>query len=161
MTVVGVSGHQELPEQAVAHAKHELLRLVPERQWSLEALSGVSSLAAGADQLFAEHVLRVGGDLRVVIPCEDYLKTFQSASDRRRYRALLEQAVRVDTLPFPEPSEEAFFVAGKAVVEASDWLIAIWDGERARGLGGTADVVDYATELGRRVEVVWPDGVTR
>jgi len=67
----------------------------------------------------------------------------------------------VDTLAFREPSEEAFFAAGKAVVDACDWLIAVWDGEPARGLGGSADVVAYARNQGRRVDVIWPEGLFR
>ena len=36
------------------------------------------------------------------------------------------------TLDYPSPSEEAFFAAGKQIVEAADELIAIWDGEPAQ-----------------------------
>ncbi|MFG2222777.1 hypothetical protein [Streptomyces sp. NPDC048644] len=42
-----------------------------------------------------------------------------------------------------------------------DRLIAVWDGQPARGYGGTADVVAYARSTGVPVEVVWPDGATR
>jgi hypothetical protein len=47
------------------------------------------------------------------------------------------------------------------VVEASELLVAVWDGEPARGLGGTADVVAYAREGAIPVEVIWPEGATR
>lgn len=42
-----------------------------------------------------------------------------------------------------------------------DRLIAVWDGEAARGFGGTADVVAYAGSMGVPVDIVWPDGATR
>lgn len=67
----------------------------------------------------------------------------------------------MDTLPFSEPSEEAFYAAGKAVVDACDWLIAVWDGEPARGLGGSADVVAYARNRGKVVHVIWHEGLSR
>jgi hypothetical protein len=51
--------------------------------------------------------------------------------------------------------------AGKVVVDRSSVLVAVWDGQPSRGLGGTADVVRYARERGVPVEVIWPEGATR
>jgi hypothetical protein len=59
-------------------------------------------------------------------------------------------------LPYPFPSEEAFWNAGKYIVDHSDLVVAVWDGEAARGLGGTADVVQYALTVGRKVVHVNP-----
>jgi hypothetical protein len=42
-----------------------------------------------------------------------------------------------------------------------DELIAVWDGEPARGYGGTADVVAYAKRQGIPVRIVWPEGAAR
>jgi hypothetical protein len=42
-----------------------------------------------------------------------------------------------------------------------DEVIAIWDGQPARGYGGTADVVRYAENVGVAVRVVWPEGAVR
>jgi hypothetical protein len=42
-----------------------------------------------------------------------------------------------------------------------DRLVAVWDGLPARGVGGTAEVVADARELGLPVEVVWPAGAWR
>jgi hypothetical protein len=67
----------------------------------------------------------------------------------------------VDTLPFEEPSEKAFFEAGKRIVDWADLLVAVWDGGPARGFGGTADVVRYAEERGRSLLILWPAGVKR
>lgn len=36
--------------------------------------------------------------------------------------------------------------------------MAVWDGDAAAGLGGTADVVDYAHACGREAVVIWPPG---
>jgi hypothetical protein len=40
------------------------------------------------------------------------------------------------------------------MLQASDVLLALWDGQAARGRGGTAQVVAEARELGLPVEVV-------
>jgi hypothetical protein len=123
-------------------------------------LMGVCSLAVGADQLFAQAVLDAGGTLHVVIPCERYDETFGRA-DLVRFRELLGSAAQVETLANPEPTEKAFLNAGYRVVDLCDLLVAVWDGEPARGLGGTADVLDYARSAGRETVIVWPPGVTR
>ena len=154
---VGFTGHQDLPSAHVADIRrgilHELERIPND-------LVGISSLADGADQLFASIVLQLGGSLEVVIPSEGYEETF-SAVALDRYRNLLSRATFVIRLPFAQPSNDAFFTAGRHVVDHSDQVIAVWDGKNAKGLGGTADIVEYAQSLGTTVVVVWPAGATR
>jgi hypothetical protein len=145
-----------MPQLAHAHAAIAMHTLLV----GVNKLVGVTSLATGSDQLFATEVLNVGGALHVVVPCSRYEETFDD-HDRGSYRSLLAAAAQVRTLPFEEPSEKAFYAAGRAVVDASDWLCAVWDGQPAVGLGGSADVVAYAREQGKHVEVLWPTGLTR
>lgn len=154
---VGISGHQVLPEVALDPVLTGLRDVVAQAG---PALVGVSSLAAGTDQLFARQVLDAGGRLHVVLPCQGYAATLETA-DRAAYHEMLQHAATVETLPFPEPSEEAFYAAGRRVVDLCQQLVAVWDGQPARGLGGTADVVAYARQLGRDVRVIWPVGVSR
>jgi hypothetical protein len=42
-----------------------------------------------------------------------------------------------------------------------DEVIAVWDGQPARGYGGTADVVSYAESNGVPVRIVWPEEASR
>jgi hypothetical protein len=121
----------------------------------------VSNLADGADQLFATHVLAAGGKLEAVLPCEGYAGSLIADDSRARFEDLRRAAVRVVTLPYPEPSEQAFLAAGQALVDRCDHLFAVWDGRPARGVGGTADVVAYARSCGRAVTVLWVEGVLR
>jgi transposase-like protein len=74
--------------------------------------------------------------------------TLQPTVFYRWLKQLLAHAAAVDTLDYPEPDEEAFFAAGKQVVEQSELLFAVWNGRPAAGLGGTADVVKHATDSG-------------
>ena len=156
MTVVGITGHQGLPAQAVALLEERLPVILRD----LSASEVVGSLAQGADQTCAAIALDLGVPLRVVIPSKSYDTTFD-ASGLKRYRDLLQRAVSVVTLPYDAPSEQAFFAAGRQVADEADVLIAVWDGQPAAGLGGTGDVVSYARSRGTRVEVLWPDGVAR
>jgi hypothetical protein len=126
-----------------------------------ESVVGICSLAEGADQLFARSVIRIGGTLNVIVPCKEYRLTFRDHASRAAYDELLRCAdSRVD-LDYVEPSEQAFWAAGKRVVEAASVLLAVWDGKAAGGLGGTGDVVRYARERDVNVKVVWPHGSVR
>jgi predicted Rossmann fold nucleotide-binding protein DprA/Smf involved in DNA uptake len=156
--VVGVTGHQDIPDAALAFLEKEITRVL--RHLGKD-FTGVSSLAAGADQLFAEIVLQLGGHLHVVIPCERYEETFIDRQTFNTFRHLLEKADIVETLKHGTPSEKAFLDAGHRVVELSNVLVAVWDGREARGKGGTADIVHYARERGIDVVVVWPPGIAR
>jgi hypothetical protein len=158
MTVVGFTGHQDIPRRATQIIGAEIERVLSRYP---TASMGVSSLAAGADQLFAEAVLRLGWGLSVIIPSRDYDTTFTEPATLRRFRVLLTRAERVEVLDHSCPSEEAYLDAGMHVVDLSQVLLAVWDGQKARGKGGTADIVRYARERNVAVAVVWPPGLAR
>jgi hypothetical protein len=124
-------------------------------------LHGVSNLADGADQLFATQVLAAGGTLEVVLPCEGYAGSLIADESRARFAELRRAAASVLTMPYPEPSDQAFLAAGQALVDRCEHLFAVWDGRPARGLGGTADIVSYARARGLPVTVLWVEGVRR
>lgn len=94
VTVVGATGHQNIPDAALAYKEKEIRRVIGQLG---SDLTGVSSLAEGVDQLFAEIVLLLGGRLRVVIPCDRYEATFDSHA-LESYRHLLRKADMVETL---------------------------------------------------------------
>jgi hypothetical protein len=149
----GITGHQALGSPGdVAWVRRTLARLVREEG----ATAGVSSLAEGADQVFAEVLRDAGLPLVAVLPCAGYEAAFRSPGARAAYAALLAEAAERVQLPFDAPSELAFLAAGKEVVERCDLLLAVWDGAPARGLGGTADVVAFAVARGRRTLHVQP-----
>lgn len=160
MTVVGCTGHQALSDatkdvllqEIIAH----LLRFSNDGE-----LEGVCSLATGTDQIFATALMGVGGRLSVIVPSRGYASTFTTDEDRGRYAEFLACAVTIEELEYSSPSEEAFMAAGRAVTDRSDVLLAVWDGRPAAGLGGTADVIEYARERGKPVDIVWPRGAHR
>lgn len=153
---IGITGHQEAPAEAWTYVQ---ARLQTQLAAAPRPLVGVTSLAAGADQLFARCVLDAGGTIEVVIPSDHYDETFTNGS--AAYRSLLAHATSTTKLQFTEPSEEAFLAAGKKIVDSVDLLHAVWDGKQAKGLGGTADIVRYAENRSVPVLVIWPQGVRR
>lgn len=154
---IAVSGHRGLPpgtgrlvDQAIRAALARLDRRV----------TGLSCLADGADQIFACAVLDHGGQLEAVIPAGEYRMGLPPES-HAGYDRLLARAVRVHRLPFAESNSEAHMAASEFMIDGTDQLWAVWDGQPARGYGGTADVVAYARSKGVPVRVMWPDGARR
>lgn len=155
---IGVSGHQRIPAAARRYIHSEIVNLVRANSLDLE---GISSLASGADQLFASTVLAAGGQLHVVLPSSKYEESFATTRDANTFLELLGKASIVETLAYPQPSQEAFFNAGRRVVDLSDLLVAVWDGKPPRGRGGTGDIVQYAREIGKPFKTIWPAGTKR
>jgi hypothetical protein len=159
VTCIGFTGHQNLSPAVRRIVAQAVATRIAEVEG--DRLIGRTSLAEGADQLFAFATLAAGGELHVIIPSSGYESSFRSRHPRDTYLALLRLATDSSTLPYPAPSEDAYMAAGREVVDGSDLLIAVWDGQQAAGRGGTADVVAYARDQGRDVEVIWPSGATR
>ncbi|WEH42590.1 hypothetical protein OG233_25390 [Streptomyces sp. NBC_01218] len=155
---IGVTGHRSIPPAAYAHVHDGLCEALSATGDSPEALS---SLAVGADQLFARLALARGARLTAVIPSDDYEKCFDDEADLARYRELKSLATREFRLDFRHSTDEAYYAAGTWIADHCDRLVAVWDGLPARGLGGTGDIVAYARTLGRPVTVIWRDGVRR
>ena len=117
-------------------------------------LVGLTSLAAGTDQIFANCVLDVGGELTAIIPVKGYRAFFKGEALSSYDRLVM--ASKLIELRSTKPNEQAFLDAGKWIVKNSDTMIAVWDGEPAEGAGGTADVVRYAQSLGKSVHCLDP-----
>ncbi|MFD9223219.1 hypothetical protein ACFWDI_25180 [Streptomyces sp. NPDC060064] len=158
MKRIGVTGHRGIPPEAHAHIRAGMRAEFCGHEGSMEALS---SLAAGADQLFADIALEYGAELTVVIPSGDYEAGFTAPDELARYQFLRGRASREVQLSFPHSTDEAYYAAGAYIADNCDRLLAVWDGLPARGLGGTGDIVRYARHLGRPVTVIWREGVER
>jgi hypothetical protein len=157
MTRVGITGHRDLPEPTCRLVSAAIATQL-ER---FDSIEGISSLAEGADQIFAEEVMKAGGALTAVVPSAHYTRSFETVAGGVTYRRLRARAREVIELPFSAPTAEAYWAAGQRVVGLADVLLAVWDGTASRGVGGTADVVAFAGERGVPTTVVWPPGARR
>lgn len=158
MTVVGVTGHTNLTDRSVALVHRALLdRLRPYG----DDLVGMTCLARGADQAFADAVLELGGALDVVLPAEDYLTGIPDPADRERCESYLATARSAVTMPYETSGAPAYLAASRYLIDRCDLLLAVWDGAPPTGSGGTAAAVSYARGHSLPVTVVWPDGALR
>lgn len=154
---IGITGHRGLSEETTRLITERLHQVLNEFDGDLV---GVSLLADGPDSIFAEEVLRHGGQLHVVVPASRYRDELP-AEHHATYDRLLAQAADVQRLDYTDSTEEAHMAGSQAMLANIDLLLAIWDGQPARGYGGTADVVHAAYERDIPVRVLWPEGATR
>jgi len=157
---VGVVGHRWLEDDeatrtAVAAALEDLWQRRSNRTTSNTpvGLTVVSALAEGADRIAAAAAVGRGARLEVVLPMPsaEYEKDFATPESLASYRKLLTDAASVTALPPGDDRPAAYLEGGMRVVDRSDALLAIWDGEPARGTGGTAEIVAYADTTHRPV----------
>ncbi|MEV8548158.1 hypothetical protein [Streptomyces sp. NPDC051572] len=155
---VGITGHRGLPESVEKQVRAMLTARV--KTFDSRDLVGISCIADGPDAWWAEAVLDAGGKIEVVIPADEYRESLP-AWHHPAYDRLLQSASDVHRTGLRESASEAHQAGSEILVGLSDELTAVWDGQPARGYGGTADVVSYAERVGVPVSVLWPEGATR
>ncbi|MCL7425400.1 hypothetical protein [Streptomyces sp. YS415] len=159
MTTIAVTGHMDLTDSSVPLVRHALLEAL--RPYA-DDLTGVSCIAKGSDSLFAEVVLELGGRLVAVIPSQDYHQKKVKADHKETFGRLRDAASEVVVLDHETANRSAYEDANRLLLERSDRLVAVWNGEPPSGKGGgTADTVLEAREAGLPVDVIWPDGAAR
>jgi hypothetical protein len=131
-------------------------------------LRALSPLAEGTDRLFAEAALDLGYELCCPMPFlqaefeKDFLPPHALEPDSlARFRALFARAEQQSKLMRFEMDGsranegEAYGACGRVLLNQSDLLVVVWDGQR-RGLpGGTEETFDEARRKG--VPIVWVD----
>lgn len=158
MLRIGITGHRGFDEATsglVSKALREALRAYDPAE-----LVGVSCLADGADALFAQAVLDSGGAIEAVVPAAQY-RDHLPVAHHPTYDSLLAHAKAVHRLDFDESTSQAHMAASHLMLSLISELLAVWDGQPARGYGGTADVVAEARERSIPVTVIWPCGAQR
>jgi len=140
----GITGHQERPGIDWTWVRQTLQNELTSHQGPV---IGMSSLAKGSDQIFAEAVLASGGSLIAVVPRSDY-ESFFDGEYLDKYRQLLLVSEQI-SLAGSSDHEDDFLAAGVYIADHVDCLLAVWDGKPSKGKGGTADVVKHALEVGK------------
>lgn len=148
---VGFSGHRALLDEALCRSA--ILKVLSELKadWA-EGISGISSLAAGGDLLFAEACFELGIPLRVVMPMQpDQFKSDFDPADWSRVENALKKSACFEVVDGGSPPPECYYECGLEMVHHCGLLIALWNGLPARGTGGTAEMVRYCEELGHPI----------
>lgn len=163
---IGIIGHRVIKDENLIRDKlQKVLGVLSDASPTGSSFIVLSPLAEGSDRLVAEEILTFEDNmgenkLIAVLPMkkEDYMTDFKSAESREEFLELLDQAEEVITFPQTSKREYAYLQVGEYVARECDILLAIWDGLPSRGKGGTAEIVNYAENIGR--EVVWINSVS-
>lgn len=110
-----------------------------------------TALATGADQIAAKAARGLDFEVRAVLPFSEaeYTRDFALGEEHREFKRHVASADEVLCLPGKrEHEDDAYVLVGKAIISASDILVAVWDGAEGRGRGGTAHVVEMAMLAG-------------
>jgi hypothetical protein len=162
---IGVTGHVHLTPETVRHVAESLhAHLTAVRQSTGAqpgAMVGVSCLAPGADSLFAQVLLALGGRLEVILPSADYRESMFGPDDVPAFDELLSRAAAVSIAQHPTADAEAFAAANETMLGTINYLVAVWDGLHCARVGGTAHTVRAALSRGIPVMVIWPEGSRR
>jgi hypothetical protein len=155
--VVGFCGHRRLTDPSVVEGA--VRRVVGGLQDDGRRIIGICSAALGADLIFAEEMRHRGFPLQVVLPFPVDRFEHDFATQRGewpRARAIIDAAIDLDIAAAAPDADAAYLDTGVRIVERADVLIAAWDGQPARGVGGTGDVVAYARAVGRPLVIIDP-----
>ena len=149
---VAVAGHRlnQLPEEAIPRVKAAMAAALDSIQAAGREATHkgakfvlMSALAEGADRIAADAALARGWSLVAPLPfsISRYEKDFADPASVAHFQALVKQADKVKPAPKNDANADAGYTAvGKAIAKGADIGVIVWNGEGAKGEGGTADV---------------------
>jgi|tagenome__1003787_1003787.scaffolds.fasta_scaffold20824189_2 hypothetical protein len=121
-------------------------------------LKVISMLAEGADLVGMQAALDCGAELMGVLPFDEqsYREGFAGGPSRAVFDNVLSKLSSIVVLGGIVGDDASYELANSEILDRSDVVIAVWDGDPARGPGGTGDVVHDALERGLPVVVISP-----
>ncbi len=149
MWFVGFAGHRAVPDPAAAKfaiaAELETIRNSVTGE-----LVGIGSAAAGADLLFLDACQEAGLKTVVLLPFlkDRFREDFDDPAEWERACLCMDAAWWCEVSPGGEEAPAAYHVVARETLEISDRMLFLWDGQPARGLGGTAESVNEASLRG-------------
>jgi hypothetical protein len=140
--LVGFAGHRLVgnPEAAKAALRSELDAMAAALTGEIV---GISSAAAGADLLFLEACQEAGFKTIVILPFNRsrFAEDFEDPAEWQRASRLIDSAWWHEEVTGNEEAPAAYHVVARELLNLSDRMILLWDGQPARGLGGTGETV--------------------
>ncbi|MBB5037578.1 hypothetical protein [Prosthecobacter dejongeii] len=164
--LIGFTGHRAGYDEATVRASiQEVLGELRERAQAQQGeVELYTSLAEGADTLCVEIARELGMAVHLLLPlsAEEFAKDFSSPEAWARSQRQLDTALQlpgwdsVHEVPGERTRPECYFNQAIHMLDAVDVMVAVWDGQPARGLGGTEQVVSQAKAMGKPVILIDP-----
>lgn len=159
---LGVTGHRNLPLENLSQLEISIRKILQEIRESVLSLHQkhavffapfdgtsspclriVSSLAEGADRLVVKEAMAQGYELQCPLPFarDQYEQTFSNKGAVGEFRELIARASSVFEIECSNSdSSQSYADASRVMMDHSDFLIALWNGEKTKYIAGT-----YAT----------------
>lgn len=141
-------------KQKYKNYKKELLSIIEYLIKEKDVSEFISGMALGADSDFAECVLTLRKKykyirLRCAIPCRDQTRLWDK-KDVLRYEKILKRA-DCSVVLSEHYTRSCMFERNRYMVDNSDYVLAVWNGEKK---GGTWYTIDYASKKNKPIEVL-------
>lgn len=157
MLKICITGHRNLKNiEEVKSDINTTLLYFKEKHKDIEIYS---SLAYGADTIFAQTAIEQGLNLKIVLPfqLEAYKNDF-SGNDLNTFKGLIknknyQEYTELKSFDQKE-KDQAYLAVGKHLVDICDVVVAVWDSKQAAGIGGTGDIVHYAREANKEIHLI-------
>jgi hypothetical protein len=156
---IAITGHMNLTADSVPLVYQAIIGALA--LYAADELTGISCLARGADSVFAQAVLDLGGKLEVLLPAAGYREQKVKPDHAPQFDELTRRATTVRVMPFKEANRAAYEATNEVLISTCDTLFAAWDGQSSVDKGSTGFVVEYARSRGVPVEIIWPQGASR
>jgi len=156
--VIGVTSHRDIAASDIEQVRDRVRAFFEQLRDEFPGLPllVLSALAEGGDQLVAEEALAVGARLVAPLPLPPdlYVDDFDDAGVHATFESLRKRA-EVVLLPrlmeMPRhivgspgaARDRQYAKAGVYIASHCHVLLALWDGNEANGVGGTAQIVHY------------------
>lgn len=159
--VISVTGHRpskmptpygyDITNESWTELKEKFKKLLIEKQCT-EAITG---MALGVDTVFALAVIELkdaGYNIKLhsAIPCRNQEKTWK-IEDQLLYGYILSRAETIKLVSDREYKAYLMQIRNEYMVDNSDELIAVWNGEKK---GGTYNCIAYAEMQGKKINYI-------
>lgn len=160
--VIGITGHRDLREQDKPLLAESLRKIFVElrEQYPHTPFLLITALAEGADRFAAEIAMEFDSELICPLPFrrELYEDDFETEASRAEFQSLLDRSnhwfelplmegfIEADIREYGSPRDMHYAQCGAYIALRSQILIALWNGEFSKLVGGTAHVVQFKLE---------------
>jgi len=160
---VGIIGHREIMKEERAGVRKSLDAILTELKSTAHALRAISLVATGADTIFYDAAKALGIDVEVLLPfqIDKYQDDFTEPGDFEKFEEIViaqkletKEPLALLTTDSKQERDVAYLNAGKHLIDQSDYVVAVWDGQPARGIAGTAQLVTYARQHNKEPRIV-------
>lgn len=152
---IGISGKRNISsterERVYLEIKSMIIGILKKN--NVNGFMGYTSLASGADTIFAEVVKKeFQQSLHIILPfaAAEYKKDFEG-NELEIFEKLIAENNNYQIAESNPPGNNesrasAYYKAGKMIADECDEMIFVWDKQKPGGKGGTAEILGYAAE---------------